>query len=292
MHQGWQAFMIGGMIALSAFDAPQAQAQAQLSQPQTQGSNPSPQLLAQRDTGVDFGQHFQALGVEGSILIYDAQRDRTWQHNPERNRTPFPVASTFKIPNSLIALETGVIDHDLSVLTWDGVERSLPTWNRDLNLREAFKISAVWFYQVLARRIGHDRMEQWINQLQYGNQTIGNPDEIDQFWLNGTLQATPQNQVDFLRRLYHNDLPFSERTLALVKDIMVQEKTPTYTLRAKTGWFGFGNPDVVNIGWYVGYLEQGEAVYFFATNLDLKTDQDPAARLELTRRCLRDLGAL
>ncbi len=157
---------------------------------------------------VDFQQHFQALEVEGSILIYDLKANRTFQYNAHRNRTAFPVASTFKIPNSLIALETGVIPNELALLTWDGITRELPVWNRDLNLKEAFKHSAVWFYQVLARRTGHDRMKQWIEAIAYGNQTIGTPENIDQFWLNGTLQITPQGQVDFLRRLYANELPY------------------------------------------------------------------------------------
>ena len=241
---------------------------------------------------IDFQKHFQDLGVEGSILIYDLQTGRSFQHNPQRNQTAFPVASTFKIPNSLIALETGVIPNELALLTWDGISRELPVWNRDLNLKEAFKHSAVWFYQVLARRTGHDRMKEWIEAIAYGNQAIGTPENIDQFWLDGTLQITPQGQVDFLRRLYANELPFSAKAIATVKEIMIAEQTPYYTIRAKTGWFGFGNPQVQNIGWYVGYVERGDDVYFFATNIDINSPQDGSARLEVTRRCLQELGVL
>ncbi|MCT7995664.1 class D beta-lactamase [Laspinema olomoucense] len=240
----------------------------------------------------NFGQHFQELGVEGSIIIGELNSDRLWQHNPKRNQTPFPTASTFKILNSLIALETGVIPHELAVLTWDGIPRTIPTWNRDLNLKEAFKLSAVWFYQVLARRIGYERMQQWITQVGYGNQNIGKPEDIDQFWLQGNLQITPQEQVQFLRRLYNNDLPFSEQTLTLVKEIMIYEQTPDYTIRAKTGWFGFGNESLQNIGWFVGYVETPNNAYFFATNIDVNKAEDGPARIELTRRCLRDIGVL
>ncbi len=241
---------------------------------------------------INFQKHFQDLGLEGSILIYDRQTGRSFQHNPQRNQTAFPVASTFKIPNSLIALETGVIPNELALLTWDGISRELPVWNRDLNLKEAFKHSAVWFYQVLARRTGHDRMKEWIEAIAYGNQAIGTPENIDQFWLNGTLQITPQGQVDFLRRLHANELPFSAKAIATVKEIMIAEQTPNYTIRAKTGWFGFGNPQVQNIGWYVGYVERGDDVYFFATNIDINSPQDGSARLEVTRRCLQELGVL
>jgi beta-lactamase class D len=241
---------------------------------------------------IDFGRHFQDLGVEGSIVIYDLNRDQVFQHNPQRNTTAFLPASTFKILNSLIALETGVISDELAVLTWDGSERVVPEWNRDLNMKEAFKLSAVWFYQVLARRVGYERMQQWVAQVGYGNQKIGAQDKIDKFWLEGELRITPQEQIQFLRRLYNNDLAFSERSLSIVKDLMITEKTPEYTIRGKTGWVGFADGTTPEIGWYVGYVEKDENVYFFATNIDIRNEKDPAARLELTRRCFKDLAVL
>ncbi|AFZ37397.1 Beta-lactamase [Stanieria cyanosphaera PCC 7437] len=243
---------------------------------------------------IDFKRHFDDLGVNGSIIIYDLQSDRFYQHNPRRNNTAFLPASTYKIPNSLIALETGAIKDDVAVLTWDGIEKGLngsplKEWNQDLNIRLAYKYSAVWFYQVLARKIGHQRMQDFVNQIQYGNQNIGAEEYIDNFWLDGELRITPQQQIAFLRRLYQNDLPFSQKTIDLVKDIMIAEQTPDYILRAKTGWATSVTP---NIGWYVGYLEQNDQVYFFATNLDLNSETDPAVRLEVTRLCLQDLGLL
>jgi beta-lactamase class D len=241
---------------------------------------------------LDFGRHFQYLGVEGSIMIYDSNNDRVFQHNPQRNTTAFLPASTFKILNSLIALETGVISDELAILTWDGISRKIPAWNRDLNMREAIKLSAIWFYQVLARKVGYDRMQQWVTQVGYGNQKIGGIDDIDKFWLQGQLRITPQEQIQFLRRLYKNDLPFSERSLSIVKDMMIMEKTPDYTITGKTGWVGVADEVTPKIGWYVGYVEKGENVYFFATNIDIRNESDPAARLELTRRCLQDLDVL
>ncbi len=240
----------------------------------------------------NFAQHFQDLGVEGSILISDLNQNLSYQHNRDRNMTPFLPASTFKILNSLIALETGAIADDLAILTWDGVERMFPAWNRDLNMRTAFNLSAVWFYQVLARRIGHERMQQWLADVDYGNQIIGAADDIDTFWLTGDLRITPQEQVQFLQRLYSDSLPFSPEVLSMVKDIMIVEETPDYIIRAKTGWAGLGETDQPQIGWYVGYVEQNENVYFFATNINIRNQNDALARLELTRRCLETLQLL
>lgn len=241
---------------------------------------------------IDFSRHFQDLAVEGSILIDDLNNNRVFQYNSKRNTTAFPAASTFKILNSLIALETKVITDENAILTWDGIQREIPAWNRDLNMREAFKLSAVWFYQILARRVGYERMQQWVTQVKYGNQNIGRKDDIDKFWLNGLLKVTPQQQIQFLRRLHNNDLPFSERSLSIVKDIMINEKTPDYTIRGKTGWYGFGSKVKPNIGWYIGYLEKGSNTYFFATNIDIRNEKDPPLRMELTLRCLKDIAVL
>jgi beta-lactamase class D len=241
---------------------------------------------------VDFQRHFQALKVEGSILIYDQNNDRTYEHNPVRNRTAFSPASTFKILNSLIALETNVIQNELSILTWDGIDRAGPGWNQDLNLQEAYKRSAVWFYQILARRVGHETMTRWVQKAQYGNQKIGGKGAIDSFWLTGDLRITPQEQVAFLQRLQQEKLPFSKRSIAMVKNIMILEQTPQYTMRAKTGWSNYGEANLPQQGWLVGYVEQNKNTYFFATHIDIREPLDAKARMVITRSCLKDLGLL
>ncbi len=241
----------------------------------------------------NFEQYFQQSGVEGSIAIYDAQSDRIYQHNQQRNEKAFLPGSTFKILNSLISLQTGVIDNELAILTWDGIYRpTVAEWNRDLNMKEAFRLSAVWFYQVLARRVGHEKMQTYVSKSNYGNQNIGSSEDIDTFWLTGKLRITPQQQIQFLRRFYNNNLPFSKRSLSITKDIMIVEQTPEYTIRAKTGWVGLGEPTQPQIGWYVGYLEKAKDVYFFATNIDIRNENDPAARIDLTRRCFEELKLL
>jgi len=265
--------------------------------PQSALTMPTSVLESPRRSGdvaqtTNFGRHFQELGVDGSIMIYDLNSDRVYQHNPQRNSTAFLPASTFKILNSLISLETKVISDELAVLTWDGIQREIPAWNRDLNMREAIKVSAVWFYQVLARRVGHEQMQKWVAKVGYGNQKIGSKEDIDKFWLEGELRITPSEQIQFLRRLYNNDLPFSLASLSLVKDIMVVEQTPDYIIRAKTGVAGFGQQVTPQIGWYVGYLEKNKNVYFFATNIDIRSKNDISARIELTRRCFKDLALL
>ncbi len=257
-----------------------------LAQDNSTSQDPATVVAAQAP---DFGRHFKEFGLSGSILIYDLNKNRTYEHNPQRNATAMTPASTFKIFNAMVALETGIMPNDVAILTWDGIHRDPDVWNHDTNLRQAFKDSTVWFYQVLARRAGHERMQQFIDKVGYGNRQIGTVEDIDRFWLQGPLKITPASQIEFLQRLYRNKLPFSQRTMDLVKDIMVREQTPDYTLRGKTGWLNSTKPE---LGWFVGYLEQKKNVYFFATTIDMNKLTDAPARIEITRRSLKDLGLL
>jgi beta-lactamase class D len=236
----------------------------------------------------DFARYFAATGTVGTLLIYDLRQDRTLVHNSERARTRFTPASTFKIPNSLIGLETGAVrDADGEVFKWDGVTRQIAPWNRDHTLRSAIRDSVVPVYQEIARRIGPERMRDYVARIGYGNNDIG--DVIDRFWLQGPLAISAEEQIGFLTRLYRDDLPFSGRTLALVKDIMVVEAGIDYTIRAKTGWDGHVTP---NIGWWVGWVERGADVIFFALNMDMSAPSHLAARMEIVRAILRDLDYL
>ncbi len=207
-------------------------------------------------------------------------------YNSARMDSGFAPASTFKIPNSLFALEAGVISVD-DTLRWDGVQRPVPRWNADQNMRSAFSYSTVWYYQEMARRIGTERMRHFLDTLGYGN---GNMEGgIDRFWLGRGMRITPLEQIAFLQRLVANKVPFTQRVIALVKEIMIVEQKPEYILRAKTGRGGEGLPET---GWYVGYVESGEQTHIFALNIDVWKMKDVDARITITRKILAAEGIL
>lgn len=235
----------------------------------------------------DFGKYFQQAGVKGSFILYDLNKDLYLIYNTKRANTRFIPASTFKIFNSLVALETGAVRDENEVIKWDGVKREFPEWNQDQTMRTAIKYSSVWFYQELARRIGQEQMQRYITLANYGNQDISGG--IDLFWLQGGLRISPKEQIDFLVKLYQNNLPFSQRSIRIVKDILINEKTNDYVLRGKTGWATSSKPQV---GWYVGYLERGSNAYFFAINLDITKPDDTKARINITKSILRDMGLI
>jgi beta-lactamase class D len=238
----------------------------------------------------DFKKHFEQHHVQGSFTLYDLKNNKWIVCNQEQWKKPFIPASTFKICNSLVGLETGVIRDENYVIKWDGVGRSRPEWNKDHDLRTAFRNSTVWYYQELARRVGGERMKKWLDLIGYGNaDTSGG---IDMFWLSGGLRITPEQQVLFLKRLYEDKLPFSKRTMDIVKEIMVAKDTVTYTLRAKTGW---GDQDNNDIGWYVGYVQSKDNVIFFATCIQRPQSDESsflAARIEITLGILREIKIL
>src|SRR5262249_23310561 len=159
-------------------------------------------------------------------LIVASDKDRSGE-----DRLP---ASTFKIANSLIALETGVVaDPDKDIFKWDGVTRSIEAWNKDHTMRSAIAASAVPVYHEIARRIGAERMQKYLDLLDYGNHNIGGG--IDQFWLTGDLRIDPMQQVDFVDRLRRGVLPVSKRSQELTRDILPVAKAGDATIRYKTG---------------------------------------------------------
>ena len=244
----------------------------------------------QKETRDDFKKFFESFKVEGSFALFDLKNDSYVFCNEAQFRHPFIPASTFKICNSLIGLETGVIRDENFVIKWDGVVRQVVEWNKDQDLKTAFKNSTVPYYQELARRVGGKRMKYWLDKAKYGNaDTSGG---IDRFWLTGGLRVTPEQQIKFLVRLYKNDLPFSTKSIDIVKKIMIAQDTLGFVLRAKTGW---SEQDSKSIGWYVGYLETGAGTYFFSTCIQCADQQNPdfaKARREITLSILKTLKLL
>jgi beta-lactamase class D len=238
----------------------------------------------------DLAKLFADAGTEGTFVGYKVDDYLVIASDTERSGEAKLPASTFKIPNSLIALETGVVeDPDKDVFKWDGVKRSIEAWNKDHTLRSAIAVSAVPVYQEIARRVGEGRMQKYVDLFEYGNRNIGGG--IDQFWLTGDLRIDPVQQVDFVDRLRRGVLPISKRSQDLVRDILPVTKAGEAVIRAKSGLLGaeVGKP---SLGWMVGWAENGSAQTVFALNMDCREPRHIADRMNLTQACLRDIGAI
>jgi len=236
----------------------------------------------------DFKKYFDEYGHEGCFVLYDLKNDSYLKYNPSRCSERFIPASTFKIFNSLVGLETGSVKDEYEVFKWDSVKRFYDMWNQDLDMVNAFKYSAVWFYQELARRIGEEKMKYYISNNHYGNENISGG--IDKFWLDGGIRISADEQIEMLKKLYLNQLKFSKRSMDIVKKIMIYDQTKDYTIRAKTGW-AIRVED--QVGWFVGYVEKNDDIYFFALNVESKKPEEGfVSRKEITFKILKELGIL
>jgi beta-lactamase class D len=220
-------------------------------------------------------------GFDGALVLYDLNANSYTRYNPEKCAARLLPASTFKIMNAMIGLETGAIPDENYSMRWDGTQYDIPTWNQDHTLKTAFRDSVVWYYQEVARRIGKENMQRYVDAVGYGNKDITG--DLDTFWLDGAIRISADEQVELLKRVYQGELPFSQRSIQMVKEMMVIETDGTYELSGKTG---SGLMDTLYIGWFVGYAEVDENVYVFAANI---TDSGPQAQGSKAREILLNI---
>jgi beta-lactamase class D len=225
---------------------------------------------------------FALQGIVGTIVISSLHSGQTYIHNNSRANRRFSPASTFKILNTLISLEEKAISGKDDALSWDGHLYDYPEWNRDQTLESAFKVSCVWCFQELAGRVGAENYRIYLRKSAYGE--LREPFEETTFWLDGSLRISAIEQVNFLRHVYQRALPFSSSSYETLQDIMLVEQTPAFTVRAKTGW---ATREAPQVGWYVGYVETLNDVWFFATNMIVRGEKDLPLRQKLTREALQ-----
>ncbi|MBU0765885.1 MAG: class D beta-lactamase [Bacteroidetes bacterium] len=235
----------------------------------------------------DFEKYFKNNGYTGSFMLYDLKNNSKVYFDRDRCSKGYPPGETYNIFLSLVALETGVAKDENLIIRWDRKKRKYPVWNQDHTLESALKNSVDWYFEELARRIGLKPLKKYIRKSGYGNKKVGN--QVDNFWMDGSIRISQEDQIDFLEDLYANNLPFSDKTQKTVKRILIKETTEEYTFSAKTGMV-----DKYGIGWYIGYIERDDNVYFFATNIfgPPYHKRFHFARIRITHRILKDLDLI
>lgn len=223
---------------------------------------------------------YSANNLEGILLIESSDGTVQYGHNLSRSSERFSPASTFKIANTLIALEEGIVKTADNSIPWDKIKRSYPPWNQDQTLKSAFSVSCVWCYQKFATAIGHSKYQDYLTLFDYGNKNTGT--DITQFWLNGNLTISVKEQIDFLRSIYLEKLPINKKNYSTLRDIMIFEKNDGRTTYGKTGWSG-------KHGWFVGYIETQEKTWLFAHYLEINDKSSLKYRKELVYKVINDL---
>lgn len=251
------------------------------------GGVSSPATATEIEDRSDLNSLFKDHGAVGTFALYDVAANKLTVIDRVRAETRFVPASTFKIANSLIALETAVVKDENEVIPYGGKPQPFKQWEKDMPMREAIAVSNVPVYQELARRIGLERYRSWLDRLDYGNRQTGMI--VDRFWLDGPLQISAVEEARFNARLAQKALPASTRPQEIVRDILLIEKTAHFALYAKTGWSTASTP---NIGWWSGWVERGDTIFAFALNIDMADIEGGKKRMPLARAILVKLGIL
>lgn len=234
---------------------------------------------------------FTDKNIKGTFIVYDIENDKVIGYNKERSDIQFPPASTFKIFNSLIGLETGAVkDTDKVFYKYEGSKMYLKSWENDMNLKTGIKVSHVPAYQQLATMIGYDDMKKNIDNLNFGNKNIGTEKDLTTFWLQGPLKISAIEQAELLGKLASKKLNYSEEIQQEVINISKLDSGKNWTLYGKTGW-GTKNVEVP-VGWFVGWVNENGKNYSFAINMDTETADKLPLREEIAIKSLKAIGLL
>ena len=252
-------------------------------------ASPCPGLCSEPEIQVDpeLDKLFDEYGVTGTFVLYDVSENRFIFHDQPRAETRFIPASTFKIPNSLIGLASGVVADEYELLPYGGKPQFLKIWEQDMGLRDAIRISNVPVYQELARRIGLERMSENLVLLNYGNKDTGTV--VDTFWLQGPLKISALEQAKFLARLAQGKLPLPAEVQQTVREIVQTNQGDGWILYSKTGWTSTPVPD---LGWWVGWVVKDQRIFSFALNIDMPNEGDSAKRIEIGKASLKISGVI
>ncbi|MHC1737532.1 MAG: penicillin-binding transpeptidase domain-containing protein [Ignavibacteriaceae bacterium] len=241
-------------------------------------------------------KYYDECAVTGSMAVFDSKKN-LWilSDSSDIFRETLP-ASTFKIINSIVSLETGAIKDEHEVLEFNYILDTVfygyrPDTYHDMDMTEAFRLSVVWFYLDLAKRVGKEKFAEYLRECRYGNSDIS-VDGYD-FWNVGNLEISPVGQVNLVRNIFEGVLPFSKRNIEILRRIMLTEETGEYKIYAKTGWT---SKDSVNIGWWVGYIQTDDNVYYFANRINrhksLGISNFINNRKDIAREVFRHLGII
>ena len=129
-----------------------------------------------------------------TFVLLNGKTNKLTISNKQRAQTRLSPFSTFKIPNSLIALETGIVEKIDTPSTYSAEVYPAQSWwpeswyKTEHTLKHAFKHSVVPIYRTLATKIGEKEMQNKLNIFHYGNRDISSG--LDSFWLDKSISIS------------------------------------------------------------------------------------------------------
>lgn len=232
----------------------------------------------------DLSDYFS--GYKGSFVLYDLKADQYRIYNENQSKLRVSPDSTYKIYLALFGLDSNVITRENSSMPWNGTHYPFDSWNKDQTLFKAMQNSVNWYFQDLDKIIQQDKIQVYLNQIGYGNRNLSGG--IGQYWLESSLEISPVEQVQLLKAFYTNQFGFKEKNVQTVKDSIRLEEKDGALLSGKTAT-GTVNKKMIN-GWFIGYVETKDDVYFFATNIQNEENANGSKAAEITLSILKDKG--
>lgn len=233
---------------------------------------------------LNLSSHFS--GYSGSFVLYDTKTDVWKIYNEKQASIRISPNSTYKIYDALLGLENEIITPDDSLMTWNGEDYPFDAWEADHDLHSAMQNSVNWYFQTIDSTAGAETVRNFLEEIEYGNQTIG--DDLEMYWTDLSLKISPIEQVEMLQKFYENEFEFSAENIQAVKDSILLSDTASGTLYGKTGTGRIDGQDVN--GWFIGYYETQNTVYYFAANIQGESDTTGSSAMKITLDILEDMG--
>ena len=259
-------------------------------------------VIAHTSQGVPVSLSRQSTG--SCFLLYEVGKGEV-RRNPSTVCTVrVAPQSTFKIPHALAGLDAGVLTGADATYKYDGTPQPFASWRRDHTLASALRNSVVWYFQRLASQLGPARERDYLRRFEYGN--ADSSSGLTTFWLGGSLEISPDEQLRFLRRLYADELPISNAAMTTVKRLLVQPRGKVTNaagehafaapwpagavVSAKTG--SGNNRDGHEVRWIVGHVARGARSWIFVSSVVGGDDMQTLAAVDQAARGLREEGVL
>lgn len=233
---------------------------------------------------IDLSNHFN--GYQGSFVLYDTNQNAWNIFNIENAKERIAPNSTYKIYDALLGLESGIITPEDSDMTWNGEDYPFDAWEANQTLSSAMKNSVNWYFQSIDSQLGFHSVKSFLQKIQYGNQQTGS--DIDLYWTDLSLKISPIEQVNLLKKFHDNEFQFAPQNIDAVKNSILLSSGPKSSLYGKTGTGRIDGKDVN--GWFIGFLETADNVYYFATNIQGETETTGSKATEITTSVLSELN--
>ncbi|MEA4987534.1 MAG: penicillin-binding transpeptidase domain-containing protein [Anaerovorax sp.] len=213
---------------------------------------------------IDWGNYFN--GINGCAVVFMPAENTYYFYDKEMCEREVSPCSTFKIASTLMGLNNQIITSEESTMDYNGANYPITEWNRDLNLKDAFQTSCVWYFHQIVNKVGKDEVKIELEKLGYGNCDISewdgsniNPSEdLNGFWLESSLKISPLQQTNILINIFENKTDYSRENIDILKKIMRIDESNIY---GKTGTGVDGH------AWFAGFAENEEQRNYFAVYL-------------------------